>query len=246
MLSIIIPVLNEQQSIGSLLDLLCERAHDLDTIEFVVVDGGSIDHTIGAVEQFAAVNPKVSLKIIETSRGRGHQLHEGSRQATHDIYYFLHADSHPPKDYDYLIFKAVESGRPAGCFRMRFRSSHPWLIFIGWFTRFSWKVSRGGDQSQYITRELYNAVGGYNTTVPIYEDYLLINELYDNYSYYVIPSWLTTSARRYEEIGVLRLQLFYLTIYWKKRQGASIQQIYDYYQQRCIPPETKELLNQQN
>ncbi|KQC32704.1 glycosyl transferase family 2 [Nonlabens sp. YIK11] len=233
MMSIIIPVLNEEHGIFNLLELLKDRANDPKNIEFVVVDGGSIDNTISEVQRFSSSFQDLAVKCVDSAKGRGVQLHNGSLAASHDIFYFLHADSHPPKGFDSYILKAIAAGHPAGCFRMRFRSWHWWLIIIGWFSRFSWKASRGGDQSQYITRELYHQIGGYDTTVPIYEDYLLINKLYNINTYHVIQKWLTTSARRYEEVGVLKLQWFYLTIYWKKRNGSSIDEIYEYYLKWC-------------
>jgi rSAM/selenodomain-associated transferase 2 len=233
MMSIVVPVLNEETGIYNLLELLKDRSNDPKRLELIVVDGGSIDDTLLEVTRFSKAFPFLKVKSIDSAKGRGIQLHNGAHAASHDLFYFLHADSHPPKNYDQYIYKAVAAGKPAGCFRMRFRSWHWWLIIIGWFSRFSWKASRGGDQSQYITRELYDQIGGYDTTVPIYEDYLLINKLYEIDTYHVIQKWLTTSARRYEEVGVLKLQWFYLTIYWKKRQGESIDEIYEYYLKWC-------------
>lgn len=232
MISIIIPVLNEENSITELLKHLQNNAVNASSMEIIVVDGGSKDATVQNVKNFTS-NYKTSIKIVHSEMGRGTQLHNGSKEATQDILYFLHADSYPPKNYDQLIIEAVRKGRPAGCFRMKFMSWHPWLIIIGWFTRFSWKASRGGDQSQYITRELYDEIGGYNTQIPIYEDYDLIARLYDRNQYYVIPKWLKTSARRYHEKGVLRLQWFYITIYWRKYRGASIDELYQYYLSKC-------------
>lgn len=233
MISIIIPVLNEEDSIIQLLKHLVETASEPYNLEFIVVDGGSVDKTSFKVYAFAKANPELSLQFQQATKGRGSQMHAGSQIASGEILYFLHADSFPPKNYDLHITNAVKNGHPAGCFRMRFDSWNWWLIIIGWFTRFSWRASRGGDQSQYITKELYEDIGGYNTTIPIYEDYDLIHRLYDNETFYVIPKWLKTSARRYKEIGVYKLQWFYITIYWKKRNGASIEEIYQYYLEWC-------------
>lgn len=233
MLSIVIPVLNEEQGIYSLLEHLRLKARDADALEILIVDGGSRDDTLARVRHFTQAHPSLDIKIIDSVKGRAVQLHQGALSASHDIFYFLHADSYPPQDYDQHIYKAVKRGNPAGCFRMRFRSWHWWLVIIGWFTRFSWKASRGGDQSQYITRDLYEKMGGYDISAPIYEDYLLINKLYENGTYHVIQKSLTTSSRRYQEVGVMKLQWFYLTIYWKKRNGASIEEIYDYYVKWC-------------
>ncbi len=232
MISIIIPVLNEESSIVRLLEHLLNNARNSTALELIVVDGGSKDETLSKIEEFNSAVNKI-VKVIHSEKGRGKQLHNGSKVATKEILYFLHADSYPPKNYDQLIIEAVQKGHPAGCFRMKFKSWHPWLIIIGWFTRFSWKASRGGDQSQYITRELYDEIGGYNTEIPIYEDYDLIAKLYDRDQYYVIPEWLKTSARRYHEKGVLRLQWFYITIYWRKYRGATIDELYEYYLSKC-------------
>ncbi len=236
MLTLIIPVLNEEKEIYSLLQLLRERALNPELLEIIIVDGGSIDQTINKVKGFCDNHRKLNIKLIHAPRGRGKQLHKGAQAASTDLFYFLHVDSHPPNHYDQHIIKAIAAGHTAGCFKMRFRSSHPWLKFIGWFTRFSWRACRGGDQSQYITRSLYKKIGGYPIDVPIYEDYILIHRLYNLNNYYVIPQWLTTSARRYHEIGVWKLQWFYLTIYWKKRRGASIDEIYQYYTKWCQSP----------
>ncbi|WP_292889584.1 TIGR04283 family arsenosugar biosynthesis glycosyltransferase [Nonlabens sp.] len=233
MTSIIIPVLNEEASILKLLLHLKEYAQNASSLEVILVDGGSTDGTVPLVTDFALAINKPIVKIYSSEKGRGKQLQHGTTVATGELLYFLHADSYPPRNYDAHIAKAVKEGNPAGCFRMKFESWHPWLIIIGWFTRFSWKACRGGDQSQYITRDLYNEIGGYNTQIPIYEDYDLITRLYERGHYHVIPKWLKTSARRYHKKGVFCLQWFYIMIYWKKYKGASIDEIYQYYLSKC-------------
>jgi rSAM/selenodomain-associated transferase 2 len=232
-LSIIIPVLNEQEQIAATLAHLIQQAVEAQQLEIIVVDGGSSDGTVGVVSAFAKANLQQSITILTGNRGRATQFVQGRCKARGSILYFLHADSLPPTNYDREITQAVAAGHEAGCFKMRFRSSHPWLVFISWFTKFSWRTSRGGDQSQFITTRLYDAVGGYNAALPFYEDYDLIRRLYALKKYHVIPLWLTTSARRYEDIGVFRLQWFYLHIYWKKYRGASIEEVYDYYKKWC-------------
>jgi rSAM/selenodomain-associated transferase 2 len=233
MLSIIIPVFNEEATIEGLLHHLKKVAFDATGLEVIVVDGGSRDNTVVKVNAFASIKDGFKVITATTAKGRGKQMHYGATIANGEILYFLHADSYPPKHYDQLILNAVGQQHLAGCFRMKFKSRHPWLMLVGGLTRFSWKVSRGGDQSQYITRELYDDIGGYNTQIPIYEDYVLITSLYNRGHYHVIPKWLKTSARRYHEKGVMRLQWFYLTIYWKKYRGASMEELYQYYLSKC-------------
>lgn len=232
-ISIIIPTFNEVESLNRLIPLLYRRATTPLSIEIIVVDASPTNVTKECALNALTNSGFKLFKVIDAPQGRGKQMHAGAQIATGELLYFLHADSHPPRRYDYYLKQAVMKGHPAGCFRMRFRSNHWWLVLIGWFTRFSWKVSRGGDQSQFITRVLYNNVGGYNTTLPFFEDYDLIHKLYALEKYHVIPEVLSTSARRYRAVGVYKLQWFFLTIYWKKYRGASIDELYVYYKKWC-------------
>ncbi len=224
-ISVIIPVLNEEGCIHKLLAHLVSASANATNLEFIIVDGGSEDSTVEEVSAFQKRNPSICVQLINAPKGRARQLVAGADQATGEILYFLHADSFPPQAFDAHIIDAVKNQHPAGCFRMTFDSYHPWLKFISWFTRFNWLASRGGDQSQYITAQLYQDIGGFNAELQLCEDYDLIHKLYKNETFYVIQKTLKTSARRYHEKGVMRLQLIYLFIYWKRYRGAGPEEI---------------------
>ena len=187
MLSIIIPVLNEAENIVSVLSYLTENA-SVDLInELVIVDGGSKDDTVNLVTTFSK-NTKFNILVVPSPKGRAKQMNTGFENATGDILYFLHADSYPPKHFDKLIINEVKNGNPAGCFKMKFDSNHWWLKLASWFTKFSWRSCRGGDQSQFITRELFAEIGGFDESYIIYEDNILINELYKRRKFIVDSS----------------------------------------------------------
>lgn len=219
-LSIIIPVLNEEENLKVLLPYLKNNSFDIN--EIIVVDGGSIDASVKVAENESAI-------LIRSEKGRAKQMNAGAEIATSKILYFLHADSFPPKGFDQYIIDEVKKGNKAGCFQMRFDHKHWWLRLASWLTKFSWRVCRGGDQSQFITRSLFDEIGGYDESYIIYEDNILINELYKRKLFVVIPHWLTTSARRYEEAGIWKLQYHFWAIYVKKWFGASAEDIHRYY-----------------
>lgn len=228
-ISIVIPVLNEAANIVRLLEHLISHSSARNIKDLIVVDGGSSDTTVDVLQQCRVDQELDFLKIILSERGRARQLNAGAQQATGNILYFLHADSFPPNDFDTLIINEVNNGHQAGCFRLQFDSSHWWLRLASWMTQFSWRACRGGDQSQFITRDLFAEIGGYDENYLIYEDNILINELYKRNQFTVINKKLTTSARRYETHGVWKLQYHFLVIYIKKWLGASADELQNYY-----------------
>ncbi|WGD33558.1 TIGR04283 family arsenosugar biosynthesis glycosyltransferase [Olleya sp. YS] len=224
MISIIIPVLNEAKYITEVLYHLIDNA-SLNTIqEIIVVDGGSTDDTVNIIKQL-----DLNITILQSEKGRAKQMNLGAKVAKGDILYFLHADSFPPTHYDQLILNEIKKGNNAGCFRLQFDSNHWWLRLASWLTQFSWRACRGGDQSQFITKALFNDIGGFNETYTIYEDNILINELYRRKEFVVINKKLKTSSRLYEKHGVWKLQYHFWTIYVKKWFGASSDELFDYY-----------------
>ena len=226
-ISIIIPILNESKTIVSLLQYLIKNSSSINISEIIVVDGGSKDESFKLVSDFNLLNDKVIL--MSSERGRATQMNLGKQKATGTILYFLHADSFPPNGFDQLIINEVKKGNLAGCFKMKFNHHHWWLKLASWLTKFQWRACRGGDQSQYITKELFKEIGGFNENYMIYEDNILINELYKRNQFKVIQKSIVTSARLYERRGIWALQYHFLTIYLKRWMGASAEDIYNYY-----------------
>jgi len=226
-ISIIIPILNEANTIVSLLQHLFDNSSRNNISEIIVVDGRSKDESFKLVSDFSLLNNKVIL--ISSERGRAKQMNLGKQKATGNILYFLHADSLPPQNFDQLILNELEKGNLAGCFKMKFDHQHWWLQLASWLTQYKWRACRGGDQSQFITKALFTEIGGYDEDFMIYEDNILINELYKRKQFIVIQDWITTSARLYKRKGIWTLQYHFWTIYVKRWFGASAEDIYRYY-----------------
>ncbi len=254
-ISIIIPILNEAENIENLLQHLIQNSQPKNISEIIVVDGGSSDYSKEIVNQFVSSSDleqskkmyreaakevldtkfenssstRTDVKLISSERGRAKQMNLGAKNASGNILYFLHADSFPPKHFDLLIINEAENGNLAGCFRLQFKHNHWWLSLASWLTQFHWRACRGGDQSQFITKTLFNEIGGFDENYIIYEDNILINELYKRKQFKVINKKLITSARRYEKHGIWKLQYHFWTIYVKKWLGSSSEELHDYY-----------------
>lgn len=221
-ISIIIPVINEADIIRHLLKHLKTKSTTNHIKEIIVIDGGSDDNTSIIAKEEGAI-------VLQSKQGRAIQMNVGTQDAQGDILYFLHADSFPPKGYDDFILQEIKKGHNAGCFRMQFDSNHWWLQLAGWLTKFKWKACRGGDQSLFISKQLFRELNGFDERYTIYEDIDLINKLYKRNTFTIIPHWLTTSARRYRKNGIWTLQYHFWAIYVKKWFGASANDLEIYY-----------------
>jgi len=223
MISIIIPVINEADTIVSLLDYISKNSSLKNISEVIVVDGGSQDETCQNVGLYAK-NSTLNIRLISTEKGRARQMNKGARSATGSILYFLHADSFPPNNFDDSIIAEIKKGNNAGCFRMKFDSDHPLLKFSQWFTQFNIQYFRGGDQSLFIRNELFDQMNGYDEHYFIYEDCEFISRLYKKNSFTIL-----TSARKYDQIGTWKLQYHFAVIHLKSSLGVSAEKLYQYY-----------------
>ncbi len=84
MISIIIPVLNEERLIGTCVDAIRKSG---EVCEIIIADGGSSDRTAEIADCLQGV------RVIKTLKGRGPQMNAGAAIAAGDILLFLHADT---------------------------------------------------------------------------------------------------------------------------------------------------------
>ncbi|WP_414836707.1 glycosyltransferase [Candidatus Nanohalococcus occultus] len=86
--SVVIPTLNEEKTLGEVLDIL--EAQKYRPLEIVIVDAGSNDRTIEIAKQF-------DVKLIERDSREGHveDTRKGFEEAKHDLVCSLHADCVP-------------------------------------------------------------------------------------------------------------------------------------------------------
>jgi rSAM/selenodomain-associated transferase 2 len=228
MISIIIPVFNESETIITVLQHISENASENNISEIIVVDGGSTDDTQEKVIRFTENSDK-NIQLLTSKKGRAVQMNTGAGVASGEVLYFLHVDSFPPKNFDKQIISEINKGNKAGCFRMKFDNDHPLLKFSQWFTRLNFTFCRGGDQSLFISKSIFETLGGFNESYIIYEDCEFINRIYDRFTFTIIPDYVITSSRKYEIIGAWKLQYHFAVIHLKNKFGATPENLYQYY-----------------
>jgi glycosyltransferase involved in cell wall biosynthesis len=121
LLSILIPVYNEQGTIYELLRRVVAVDVSLSK-EIVVVDDGSDDRTVAEIERFQADNPDATI-ILERhglNRGKGAGVRSALALATGDLVIIQDGDlEYDPKDFPVLLEPILE-GRADAVFGSRF------------------------------------------------------------------------------------------------------------------------------
>jgi rSAM/selenodomain-associated transferase 2 len=224
-ISIIIPTLNEEVQIGELITYLYGNSTSKNIAEILVIDGGSKDNTL-------SIAKKTGATVYMSERGRAKQMNYGVRMAKGEILYFLHADTFPSRHFDQYIINAMTNKHEAGCFQMKFDSKNRALQFFAWFTRYNHMLCRGGDQSLFISKELFNKTNGFNEDYIVFEDNEFISRIYQKTNFKILPYHVKTSARKYRKLGVFKLQYHFGVIHLKNYLGAGPDKLYDYYKRK--------------
>ncbi len=111
LLSIIIPAHNEEYRLpGSLARIDSFLSQQAYSCEVIVVENGSIDNTVGVVQEFAAEHPYVRLMMVET-RGKGLAVKAGMLAARGEYRFICDADLSMPIEE---IAKFLPADREAG------------------------------------------------------------------------------------------------------------------------------------
>lgn len=216
-ISVIIPTLNEAENIGKLIDFLKNHANET-LLEIIVVDAQSADNTEGVASKHGA-------KVLQAKKGRAIQMNTGAKYAKGDVLYFVHADCLPPKTYVTDIIKAIQTGYPIGCFRYKFDSKSFLLKVNAFFTRFSPLWCRGGDETLFITKDVFNQLGGFDEYYCIMEEYPFIEKARSLFKFIILPQYALVSARKYETNSWLRVQYANFIAFSMFKKGISPQVI---------------------
>jgi len=194
MISIIIPVYNEERIIKEVLgSFTCN-----DKIEVIVVDGGSSDRTVEFAKQYP-------IKLIQCVKNRAIQMNEGAKAASGDIFLFLHADCLIEKGALREIVCCINNSYIGGCLSQRIDS--PKLIYR--FIESSGNIRARlfkifyGDQAIFVRRDIFLKIGGFDDVV-MFEDTLFSKELKNEGSLRVLDNNVFVSPRRWEKNGIMK------------------------------------------
>jgi hypothetical protein len=222
MISVVIPALNEAGRVGRAVASAGDRA------EVIVVDGGSDDATADQARAAGAL-------VISAARGRARQMNAGAALARGEHLVFLHADTVLPTGWEAEVPRLLSRpGVAAGAFRFQVDRRLRGMGLIE--ATVQWRSARlgmpYGDQAIFLRSDTFGRVGGY-ADIPLMEDVALMRALRPLGRVAVSPLAAISSARRWEELGVLRTTLANWTMATAYLAGLDLRTIERLY--HCPP-----------
>lgn len=225
-LSIIVPVYNERDNISCFSEQLSRYAQQV--TEVIVVDGGSTDGTVEALEELLGNNS--NIMIDSASQGRASQMNAGASLARARYLMFLHADTTLPTG----VFDELETvfGHDGiwGRFDVKLNNTRTAYRVISWFInkRSSLTGIATGDQAMFVKRSVFVQVGGFPNQL-LMEDIALSKTLKSLAQPWCSKLKVITSARKWETCGVIRTVILMWRIRAAYYFGASPKSLHKRY-----------------
>jgi rSAM/selenodomain-associated transferase 2 len=193
MISVIIPVLDEEKALPATLQRLFSQNGDF---EVLVVDGGSTDSTL------AVIKADARIQLLGSRTGRARQMNHGAGHAQGEWLLFLHADTLLPEDALTAVAQLPDEIL-AGGFRHRFSGRQRGLRLVSWLHNVRCRCTQVfyGDQAMFIRKSLFTELGGFPDK-PVLEDLLLGEQIARVTSPIMLDSYVISDSRKFEQSGI--------------------------------------------
>ncbi len=223
LLSIIIPVLNENDILTTLVDsLACYR--QCDNAEVIFVDGGSTDGTVACLDS-------EQLYCITSACGRATQMNAGAAQASGSIVLFLHADTRLPFIRpEHLLQRMQQTKCKWGRFDISISGNGPWFPVISWAMNLRSRLTgvATGDQALFIEKQCFKQLRGF-ALQPLMEDIEISKRLRQISRPLCLKKRVITSGRRWQQGGVIKTILLMWRLrlaYWLGQNPEHLARLY--------------------
>jgi rSAM/selenodomain-associated transferase 2 len=201
MISIVIPIFNEEKNIHKFLS----QFEDSSGIEIILVDGGSTDKTKEKIKQFKKNNNYIKL-FTSDKLGRANQMNYGASLSKGNILLFLHADTILPSNYQQIVENIVKNEKVImGAFKLSIDGSKKSLRLIEKMVNVRSRLFSlpYGDQGFFLTKKKFELLEGF-ADLPIMEDFNFVRRAKSKGKIEISNVAVVTSDRRWQKLGVAK------------------------------------------
>ncbi len=202
LISIIIPVLNEEGHLAGLIDYLRSLPRSKSqSLELIVVDGGSIDASVELATGLADA-------VVQTQTGRATQMNKGAQLASGEVLVFLHADARPAYSLCTQCSLLIEAREAWGFSKVHLDDQAPVFRMIEWFMNTRSRITgiATGDQAICVEASTFATINGY-ANISLMEDIELSKRLKRVSRPIVFDERVVCSTRKWRKNGVLKTVL---------------------------------------
>lgn len=205
-LTVVIPTLNEERYIGTVLSDLRLQTHLPD--EVLVVDGGSTDATQRIVKTHKHAT------FIQADKPVGNQRSHGGNLAKGSIIMFLDADVHlDPTFIENALAEFQSRSLSCACPAYKpFPGSFSIRLFYEFFNMIFWMTQHikasGAGSCIIVTRKLFNSIGGFSASYT-YDDIVFIRQAGERGRFGILKTPIHVSDRRIRKDGMFKTLWIY-------------------------------------
>jgi len=204
MISVIIPIFNEEEYIKPCLRGIYKQKSDY---EIIIVDYSSADSTIKIAKKYSKV------RVIKSKKGRVMQMNTGTIKAKGDILLFLHADTIMPTNAFVKIESSIGKGFIGGGFLQRFSEKNFLLRLVSLRSNLRTLTTHifFGDQAMFVRKDIFEKLNGFRD-IPIMEDLEFSKRMKKEGKVSIIKNKVFISGRNYLRNGILKLTFIYFIL----------------------------------
>lgn len=219
--SVIIPILNERAKLPSLCEALL-HINACAPVEFIFVDGGSTDGSVAWLKQN-------NFYVITAQKGRAYQMNAGAQCAAGEWLIFLHADTAMPVSFLNAL-DALPANVAWGHARVKLDDNAHIARWVERGIAFRTAISgvATGDQTLFVKRDTFSAIGGYEPIL-LMEDVALSRKLNRYFDKAILPIEVTTSSRKWRRNGYIKTIVLMWCIQLAYVCGVSTARLHRWY-----------------